>query len=131
MAETNRETATGRERRSARLELFGIEPGEATLAVTPRPKRRRLTRAVSTAGATLVGAIIAGILPPHVPWALGVLGLGAWRARAEWRGEYELHGFEGTCPRCGNVLELKENYVTPPLTVPCYGCHAQPQLTLV
>lgn len=88
-------------------------------------------RAALTAGASLVGAVVAGIIPPHVPWALGVLGLGAWRARAEWRGEYELHRFDGACPRCGNALELKEKYVTPPLAVPCYSCHAQPQLTLV
>lgn len=119
------------ERRSGRLTLFGATPTDATLEVTARPKSRRTTRAALTAGATLVGAIVAGIIPPHVPWALGVLGFGAWRTRAEWRGEYELHGFDGVCPRCGNALDLKEKYVTPPLAVPCYSCHAQPQLTLV
>lgn len=130
MADSHRD-ASGRERRSARLELFGATPGAATLEVTPRPRSRRTMRAALTSGATLVGAAVAGIIPPHVPWALAVLGFGAWRARAEWRGEYELHAFEGACPRCGTALELKEKYVTPPLAVPCYSCHAQPQLTLL
>ena len=129
MADTNGNADRSRERLSARLELFGATPTVATLEVTPRPKSRRTMRAALTAGASLVAAAVAGIIPPHVPWALGVLGFGAWRTRAEWRGEYELHGFQGACPRCGNALELKEKYVTPPLAVPCYSCHAQPQLT--
>lgn len=125
------EETGGRRTIAGRLTLFGAAPTDGTLEVTPRPMSRRTMRAALTAGATLVGAVGAGIIPPHVPWALGVLGLGAWRTRAEWRGEYELHRFDGTCPRCGNALELKEKYVTPPLAVPCYSCHAQPQLTLL
>jgi hypothetical protein len=124
------ESMEGRGTRRARLELFGAAPRDATLDVTPRPRARRASRAALTGGATLLGAALAGIIPPHVPWILGVMGFGAWRARAEWRGAYELHGFEGACPRCGAALKLDEKYVTPPLVVPCYACHAQPQLRL-
>ncbi|HEX6588127.1 MAG TPA: hypothetical protein VF039_03810 [Longimicrobiales bacterium] len=119
-----------REWRTGTLTLFGAAPTQARLEVTPRPRSRRMTRAALSAGATLLGAAVAAIVPPHVPWALGVLGFGAWRTRAEWRGEYRLHAFDGSCPRCAAPLRLEEKYVTPPLAVPCYGCHAQPQLTL-
>lgn len=128
---TDRGNPPGAERRSGRLELFGAPRTEASLELTPRPKSRRRTRAALVAAASLPAAVVAGLVPPHAPWALAVLGLGAWRARVEWRGEYELHRFEGSCPRCGGALRLDEKYVTPPLAVPCYGCHAQPRLTLV
>ena len=118
------------QRRTGRLALFGSASREAVLDVTPRPRSLRLRRALATGGLTLPAAVLAGLIPPHFPWALGVLGFGAWRARGEWRGEYRLHAFEGACPRCGNALKLDERYITPPLAVPCYGCHAQPQLTL-
>ena len=89
-----------------------------------------MARALGTLGVTLVLAALAGIVPPHAPWILVVLAIGAWRARTEWRGAYELHAFEGACPRCGEPLRLEDRYVTPPLPVPCYGCHAQPLLRL-
>jgi len=117
-----------RVRRDARVTLFGSAPRTATVEVTPRPRAQRMTRALLTLAATLVLAAVAGIVPPHVPWILGVLAVGAWRARAEWRGEFALHAFEGECPRCGAQLVIEDRYITPPITVACYGCHAQPQL---
>jgi hypothetical protein len=120
----------GRVRLEARLTVFGSEPGSALLEVTPRPRARRATRAAGTAAATLVVAAAVALLPPHLPWLLAALAVGGWRTRGEWRGEYELHGFEGSCPRCGEPLRVVERYITPPLQVPCFACHAQVQLTL-
>lgn len=116
-------------RLDARLTLFGSASRPATLEVTPRPRAQRATRALLYTGFALLLAPLAAVVPPHVPWAIAVLGLGAWRARGEWRGEYELRAFEGACPRCGEKLKLDARYVTLPLAVPCYSCHAQPQLT--
>lgn len=130
MADVQAGTDTARVRRDARLTLFGSAPRAAMVEVTPRPRSRRMARALATAAASLVVAAIAGIIPPHAPWILGVLAIGAWRARAEWRGEYALHAFDGECPRCGAGLEIGDRYVTPPVTVVCYGCHAQPQLLI-
>ena len=130
MADGASGNADSRVRRDARLTLFGSAPRSATVEVTPRPRSRRMTRALGTLAVTVVLAAVAGIVPPHVPWILGVLAIGAWRARAEWRGELALHAFEGRCPRCGEKLALEDRYITPPITVPCYGCHAQPQLHL-
>ena len=89
-----------------------------------------MTRALATFGVALILALLVALIPPHAPWLLGVLAVGAWRARAEWRGEYELHEFAGACPRCGETLKLEERYITPPLVVHCDACHSQPQLTL-
>ena len=122
--------APERLRLTARLSLFGVSSKQAELDVTPRPRARRATRAVTTLAVALVAAAVAAIIPPHVPWLIGVLAIGAWRARAEWRGELDLHAFEGECPRCGAALKLEERHVTLPLPIPCYACHAQPMLSL-
>ena len=121
---------TGRTRLDARLTLFGSPPRPAVLDVTPRPRSQRTTRALTTLGATLVLALLVALIPPHAPWLLGVLAVGAWRARGEWRGEYALHELAGLCPRCDAPLELDERYITPPLVVHCDACHAQPMLTI-
>jgi len=120
----------GRQTRDARLELFGVPARFATIELTPRPRRKRMTRALATIGGALVLALPVTLIPPHAPWLLGVLAVGAWRARSEWRGEYELHRFSGACPRCGGELQLQERYITPPLVVPCDACHSQPHLAL-
>lgn len=116
--------------RDARLTLFGSPTRAAVVDVTPRPRHQRMVRALATLGVTILLAALVGIIPPHVPWILGVLALGAWRTRGEWKGEYALHAFAGPCPRCGEPLRLEEKFITPPLAVPCYSCHAQPQLQL-
>ena len=120
----------GRQTRDGRLELFGVPTRPAVLELTARPRGRRMRRALATFGGALVLALLVALIPPHAPWLLGVLAVGAWRARAEWRGEYELHAFTGACPRCDAELKLDERYVTPPLVVHCDTCHSQPMLTL-
>jgi hypothetical protein len=114
----------------ARLSLFGAESRAAVLDVTARPRSQRLTRTLVTAGGALLVAPLVALVPPHLPWALGALGFGAWRARGEWRGDYLLHAFAGSCPRCGAPLEVADRYITLPAALTCYGCHAQPMLTL-
>lgn len=129
MAEDILEDTQGGIRLPARITLFGSASRDALLRVTPRPRAQRATRALVYTGFALLLAPLAALIPPHVPWAIVVLALGAWRAHREWLGEYELHVFEGECPRCGEKLKLDERYVTLPHVVPCYACHAQPQLT--
>ena len=120
----------GRVSLTGRLEVFGSEPRPARLEVTARPRAKRATRAAGSAAATLLVAAGVALLPPHAPWLLAALAIGGWRTSREWRGEFELHAFEGTCPRCAEPLKLDERYITPPLQLPCYACHAQVQLTV-
>ena len=124
------ESTEGRVRLEGRLSAFGSEPRIAILDVTPRPRAKRATRAAATAAGTLVVAAGVALLPPHLPWLLAALAIGGWRARGEWRGAYRLHGFEGSCPRCGEPIGLGDRYITPPLQVPCYACHTQSRLTI-
>ena len=120
----------GRVALNGRLEVFGADARPARLEVTPRPTGKRATRAAATGAATLVIAAGVALLPPHAPWLLAALAIGGWRTVREWRGEYQLHAFEGSCPRCGEPLKLEERYITPPMLLPCYSCHAQVQLTI-
>ena len=59
-----------------RITLFGFTPVEALAGVRPRSRSWRIGGAVRTGAIALVIAPVVGIIPPHVPWILGALGVG-------------------------------------------------------
>ena len=56
-----------------------------------------------------------------------VIGMGLVYRTA--RGRYQVHAFQGVCPRCSGELQLKPGSKIPlPYPVVCYGCHHEPEL---
>ena len=119
------------EARRARLVLPAAGSTEARLAVEPRPRSMRSTRAAVILAMTLVLAPVAFLVPPHFLWPFVVLAVGAYFAYREWTGEYIVHDFDGACPRCGEPLEIDPGTrVRGRQRVECYGCHREPELVL-
>lgn len=113
----------------ARLTLFGYRPAPARLRARRRNAATRRTRALLTLGASVLLAPLLGLLPPHIPWALAVLGLGAYMAYRQWNGTWRVLAFEGDCPACGGALSLDSGaLIDLPTTMTCYECHQEPRL---
>ncbi len=48
-----------------------------------------------------------------------------------WKGRYQINAFRGSCPRCGEELQIKAGTkVTLPHPLVCYHCHHEPELVL-
>jgi len=71
---------------------------------------------------TLVLAPAVVVIPPHVPWALGVLATGFVLARRRWTHRFTLEDLEATCPRCGARLEAVPGRLRMPQPVTCSAC---------
>lgn len=106
-----------------RIVLFGFEPQAVTLHLLPRSRRWRLLGAGRTVGVALVLAPVAGLVPPHVPWALGVLGVGGFLGRRRFQERFTVVGIQGTCPKCGVALEADRTRLRFPHPIPCETCH--------
>jgi hypothetical protein len=114
------------------LSLFGFLDQEAELAVLPRSRGWRRIRAGGFFLAGLVTAPLAGMVPPHAPWALGALGLGTFLGSRKLRERFTLLSFQGHCPRCEGELHLPEGTpVRGALSVSCEGCHHDSRLTVL
>jgi hypothetical protein len=116
---------------AARIELFGFPPTPARLTFAYFPRGRRLLRAarpILIALAVSVPFLIATLGVDLVFTPLALL-IGAIFARKSWKAAYEVRGFEGSCPRCGQPLSLESGK---PIAIPhafdCYGCHTHPRL---
>lgn len=116
-------------RATARLHLPGHGTAPAEITVIPQARGTRLTRALlSLIGSWLLIPLVF-FIPPHFPWVLAAFGGGLYLAWRFWRGELYVASFEGSCPRCGTALELKEGArIRRTQTLECYGCHRQPEL---
>lgn len=111
------------------LTLPGHEPvvGHADLAF--RPRSERIGRGVASLVGFTVLALVAAIIPPHIPWALIALGAGGIVAFRNFRGVFTVQSFEGNCPRCGAKLTIEPGAkIKPPQQMDCYNCHFQPML---
>lgn len=106
-----------------RIVLFGFDPRAVTLRLLPRSRRWRLLGAGRTMAVALVLAPVAGLVPPHVPWILGVLGVGAFLARRRYEERFTVVGIDGSCPKCGAPLEVPRGRLREPHPVPCERCH--------
>ena len=106
-----------------RIALFGYDPVEVRLELLPRSRRWRLWGAGRTAAVALVLAPVAGLVPPHAPWILGVLGVGGFLARRRWQERFTVVDIDGTCPKCEAELSVAQGRLRTPHPVPCEGCH--------
>lgn len=116
---------------SGTVNLFGYPPAGATIRVLPRSRSWRGLRASAYLGGSLVLAPILGVVPPHAPWVLGVLGFGGFFGMRKWREKYTLVSFRGLCPSCGGALRIRQG--TPlrsDISVPCDSCHHDSRLTV-
>jgi hypothetical protein len=109
---------------AARFTLFGHAPSPATVDLEPRPLAWRLRRSLTVLGLALVAAPAVFVIPPHVPWALGVIAAGVFFARLRWSERFTIRRLEGECPRCGNPIgSMEEERLRVPHTVSCDACH--------
>ena len=114
---------------TARLVLRGHEPRPATLDVEYRSPRTRATKALLSLVGFWVLAPLVFLLPPHIPWGVGAVLAGMYFGYRHWTGEYVVHRFEGSCPRCGSALSLPPgSRIKLPHAMNCYQCHHEPVL---
>jgi len=78
----------------------------------------------------LLIAPVAGLVPPHAPWMLGALGMGAFLARRRWDHHFTLEGLQAVCPRCGAALKVQAARLRTRHTIPCEGCHHEATLVV-
>ncbi len=108
----------------ASITLFGFDPVSGTARVTPRTGQWRLTRALMAFGIALVTAPFLALVPPHAPWALGALAVGAVMARRRWLERHSLRAVEGICPRCQCEVSLpRAARLRHPHPLTCESCH--------
>jgi hypothetical protein len=112
------------------LSLFGFPSTPARLTVQPRSATWRAIRASAFFAGGILLAPLVGLVPPHAPWALGVLGIGGFLGLRKWRERFTILSFEGACPKCGEALSIPSGTpLRPVMTVPCPGCHHDSRLT--
>lgn len=113
------------------LTLFGFPPEKAVLRVLPRTRAWRGARALGFLGGGILLAPLVGVIPPHAPWAAGVLGISSFLGIRRWRERFTLESLHARCPRCGRPIDLKRGTPLRPTTpVPCDDCHHESQLTV-
>ena len=116
---------------AARLTLPGHSPVPAAVELRHRPRQKRMMRAVGMLVLFWALVPLVFFIPPHLPWALGAFAAGIYFALRNWRGEYVVDSFSGSCPRCGQPLKIAPGaLVRLPHTVTCYNCHHEPGLQL-
>lgn len=86
--------------------------------------------AARTMGIAVVVAPFVAVVPPHAPWLIGALSLGAILARRRWTERFTLVGFEGRCPKCAGEFHIKAGRLRRPHGLACETCHHQSRLQL-
>ena len=110
--------------------LFGFPSTVAVLRVRPRSASWRATGAAARMGGSVVVAGVVAVVPPHAPWLIGALVVGAVLARRRWIERYTLESLEGTCPKCGEALSVRSARLRTPHPLPCEGCHHESALRI-
>ena len=111
------------------LALFGHEPTEATVIVLERSRRWRIGRTVMVAALTLIAAPLVALIPPHAPWAVAALGIGATMTRRRWLELHTIQSMSGDCPRCGTLQIIdRPTRLRHPHALSCPTCHHEPLL---
>ncbi|MFQ5537264.1 MAG: hypothetical protein ACE5GJ_07400 [Gemmatimonadota bacterium] len=109
--------------------MFGFPPAPAVVFLLPRTPRWRALGAAQRLGMALLLAPLAGLVPPHAPWILGVLGVGGVLARRRWTEHFTLLALEADCPSCGAPLHVPPGRLRSPHTLSCDACHHEGTLT--
>jgi predicted RNA-binding Zn-ribbon protein involved in translation (DUF1610 family) len=106
----------------ARLVFATGEWREARARVIERTPAWRRSSALMQLGIWLLAPVVFWI-PPHIPWVLTVLAVGAVRALNRFREHRTLVSLHGACPRCGNEQAFRElGRMKQPHTVHCAAC---------
>lgn len=82
-----------------------------------------MSGAARTLGVTLVLTPLVAVVPPHAPWAFGVLLTGGIFARRRWTETHTLMAVDGPCPKCGGAFEVKPSRLKRPHPLQCEACH--------
>lgn len=106
----------------ARLVFAGGAWSEARARVIERSAAWRRSSALIQLGWWLLAPVVFWI-PPHLPWVLAVLAVGAVRAMNRHREFRTLVSLRGPCPRCGTEQEFRETgRMRQPHVVHCAHC---------
>jgi hypothetical protein len=96
--------------------------GEAKARIVERSAQWRRSGALKQLAMWLLLPVVA-IIPPHIPWVLIVLALGAFRAWSRWNEHATLLSLHGPCPKCGFDQEYAElGPLKPRHKVNCRNC---------
>ncbi len=114
---------------AARTVLRAYPPAPARVDLDYRPLSGRLAR-TALALAICWGPIPWAVwVPPHYPWPILLLCVGAYAGWRSWTGRWRVRAFAGLCPRCGRHLRIEAGTsIDLPHTLTCYGCHFEPVL---
>ena len=106
----------------ARLVFAGGEWTQARARVIERTAAWRRSSALMQLGWWLLAPVVFWI-PPHFPWVLTVLAIGAVRALNRFREHRTLVSLRGACPKCGTEQEFRElGRMRRPHAVHCAHC---------
>lgn len=106
----------------ARLVFAGGQASEARARVIERSAAWRRSAALMQLGWWLLAPVVFW-LPPHIPWVLLVLGIGAVRALNRFREYRTLVSLRGACPKCVTEQEFRETgRMRQPHVVHCANC---------
>lgn len=106
----------------ARLVFASGEWTEARAQVIERTASWRRGAALMQLGWWLLAPVLF-FLPPHVPWVLLALAIGAVRAFNKYREHRTLVSLHGTCPKCGTEQDFRElGRMKQPHLVHCSSC---------
>lgn len=95
---------------------------EARARIVERSASWRRAGALKQLALWLLLPVVA-FIPPHIPWVLLVLFLGAYRAWGRWNEHLTLLSLHGTCPKCGTEQDFNETgSMRIPHKVRCKGC---------
>lgn len=114
----------------AEASIFGFDPSDVTVTITPRSRAWRVGGAARTMGVFVVVAPFVALFPPHAVWPIGALMTGGFLARRRYIERFTLESAEGDCPKCGQALQTKPTRLRSPHQLPCDGCHHESILRL-
>jgi hypothetical protein len=100
----------------------GTKATEARARIVERSKQWRNAGALKGLALWLLIPIVV-FIPPHIPWVLIVLAVGAVRAWGRWNEHATLLSLHGPCPNCGTDQEYRETGAMKPRhKVSCANC---------
>jgi hypothetical protein len=112
----------------ARIVFAGGEWRPARARVIERSPAWRRSAALMQLWWWLLAPVVFWI-PPHIPWVLAVLAIGAVRAMNRFREYRTLVSLRGTCPRCGTEQDFPEvGRMKQPHNVHCAACRWELQV---
>lgn len=116
--------AEGVPERTVWLSFSDAEPTEARARIAERSDRWRKAGALRQLALWGLLAPLLFLIPPHLPWVLVALGIGAVRAWGRLNERATLLELRGRCPKCGTEQSFAElgRMKLPVHTVNCAHC---------